>query len=194
MLDVTWTDTQVQILDAALGIITEDGVRGASMRKVAERAEVSLGLLSYHFDDKQELITSACSLACTRLMEASEAALPVDDADPAERVRSFVAGPFTEEFLEPDYLALRISIWAVARTDEEIGEIERTYYLRYVDRLAELLLMANDDLAPKVARATAVDVSAMQNGLWLDYARYRDDESLERGIARCQDLAAEALS
>lgn len=184
----------MQILEAALGIITEDGVRGASMRKVAERAGVSLGLLSYHFEDKQELITSACGLACSRLLEASETALPLNDGGtPADRVSSYVAGPFTEEFLEPDYLALRISIWAVARTDDAIGEIEQTYYNCYVDRLADLLVEARPDLDRDTARATAIDVSAMQNGLWLDYARHRDDESLERGIARCQALAAEVL-
>jgi AcrR family transcriptional regulator len=183
------SDTQVQILDAALDIITEDGVRGASMRKVAERAEVSLGLLSYHFEDKQELITSAFTLSCSRLIESSEAALASAGHDPGARLRTFVRGPFYADFLAADFLALRITVWAVARTDSEISAVEEAHYSQYIDRLAGLVCGARPDLSPAQAREAAIDVSAMQNGLWLDFARHEDEEALERGLQRCEAVA-----
>ena len=52
-------ETQDVILDAVQSVIVRDGVRGASMRQVALEADVSLGLLSYHFDDKNSLILAA---------------------------------------------------------------------------------------------------------------------------------------
>jgi AcrR family transcriptional regulator len=187
---VTFSETQVQILDAALAIITEDGVRGASMRKVAERAEVSLGLLSYHFEDKQELITSALSLSCTRLLEVSEAALEPVGGDPHTRLFSYVRGPFFEDFLADDYLALRITVWAVARTDEAIAAVEEQFFSQYVDRLAELIQVARPEVSDVDARNTAIDVSALQNGLWLDFSRHQDHGALDRGLVRCEALAA----
>ena len=181
--------SQEQILDAALEVIGEDGVRGASMRKVAERAEVSLGLLSYHFDDKQALLNSAITLACGRLLEASNEALTAAGDDAMERLRTFVRGPFAEEFLEETHLALRISIWATARTDDDIAAIERILYEEYVVRLTEVLLTARPALNATEARDVAVSISAMQNGLWLDYARHRDDAALERGLLLCERFA-----
>ncbi len=182
--------SQEQILDAALEVIGEDGVRGASMRKVAERAEVSLGLLSYHFDDKQALLNEAITLACGRLLDASNEALTAAGDDALERLRSFVRGPFAEEFLEETHLALRISIWATSRTDEDIAAIERILYEEYVVRLIEVLLEARGELDSADARDVAVLISAIQNGLWLDYARHQDDAALERGLRLCERVAA----
>ena len=56
---MTLTETQEAILDAVQSVIVREGVGGASMRQVAETADVSLGLLSYHFDDKDSLIAAA---------------------------------------------------------------------------------------------------------------------------------------
>ena len=44
---------------AVQSVIVRDGVRGTSMRQVAQEADVSLGLLSYHFDGKDSLIVAA---------------------------------------------------------------------------------------------------------------------------------------
>ena len=62
-------DTQEQILDAVQAVIVRDGVRGASMRQVAQQADVSLGLLSYHFDGKEQLVVAAFQRATERLMD-----------------------------------------------------------------------------------------------------------------------------
>ena len=56
---VTLTDTQEQILDATITCVASDGVDGTSLRNVAREADVSLGLLGYHFDDKGSLIVAA---------------------------------------------------------------------------------------------------------------------------------------
>ena len=86
---------------------------------------MSLGLLSYHFDDKRSLIVAAFELATDRLLAASVGSLDGVDG-PDERVRAFVRGAFHGEFLEPDYLALRLALWAISRTDHEIEAVERT--------------------------------------------------------------------
>ena len=85
------TDTQQQILDGALSCIARDGLDGTSLRNVAEEAEVSLGLLGYHFDDRETLLVAAFELATDRLLETSLASLE-GVFDPAERVEAFIRG------------------------------------------------------------------------------------------------------
>jgi TetR/AcrR family transcriptional regulator, regulator of biofilm formation and stress response len=51
--------TRARILDAALAIIVDEGMRSIRHRAVAERAGVSLGSTTYHFSSIEELIISA---------------------------------------------------------------------------------------------------------------------------------------
>ncbi|MEV7129154.1 TetR family transcriptional regulator [Streptomyces sp. NPDC093260] len=47
------------MLDAALEVLVEDGVAGITHRKVAARADVPLGSVTYHFSSLSELCTQA---------------------------------------------------------------------------------------------------------------------------------------
>ena len=48
-----------QILPAVIAVVAEDGFEGATMRKIAERAGVSVGMLSYYYRNKREMIQDA---------------------------------------------------------------------------------------------------------------------------------------
>lgn len=182
------TETQEQILDAAMSCIVRDGIDGASMRNVATEADVSLGLLSYHFDDKRSLIVAAFQLATDRLRENSLASIEGIE-DPDDRVRAFIRGAFHGPFLEPDYLALRLALWAISRTDDEISVVEQRLYKRYAKHLTALVREARPAIAAKEARQRATDVIVTQNGLWLNWARYGNRADLRRGLSRCDDIA-----
>lgn len=182
------SETQDQILDAVQSVIVREGVSGASMRQVAQEADVSLGLLSYHFDDKDNLIFAAFDRASTTLREASvDAAAAVDDPD--EKVVAFLRGGFAEEFLASDYLRLRISLWAVALTDTELAKVDAEYYKKYSQSLRALIASARPALDPDVVAARTADVIALTNGLWLDWARYHNSDDLERGLLLSESIA-----
>ena len=182
------TESQAQILEAAMSVIMRDGISGASMRSVAEEADVSVGLLSYHFDDKDSLIIAAYERAVERLLDVTTEAVAAVE-DPEDRVRAWIRGPFVEEFLSSDYLGLRVSLWAVARVNEKIADVEQQLYGPYADGLTDLIaaLFPNDDRAELVNRVT--DVLVIQNGLWLNHARYANLTDLERGLQRCEAIA-----
>ena len=180
--------TQETILDAAMSCIVRDGLDGTSLRDVAREADVSLGLLSYHFDDRRALIVAAFGLATDRLLAASLDSLEgVDGA--TERVRAFVRGSFHSEFLESEYLALRIALWAISRTDDQVEIVERRNNTRYMDTMARLILQARPGLDHRAAADRATDVIALQNGLWLNWARYADQAAIDRGLDRCDRIA-----
>ncbi len=182
------SETQDQILDAVQTVIVRDGVRGASMRQVAQEADVSLGLLSYHFDDKDSLIRAAFDRVTTRLLEASfEAAEPV--ADPRSKVSAFLRGSFTDEFLDGDYLRVRVSLWAVALTDESLAKVDAEFFDQYAGALSDLIAAARPDLDPGEITARTTDVIATSNGIWLNWARYQNRVDLERGLSLCERIA-----
>ncbi len=180
--------SQEQILDAVLACLAEGGIAGVSMRAVAAEAGVSLGLLNYHFPGKQALITAAFQLACDRLLvSAMESLRGVEQ--PVERVRAFVHGAVDEEFLSQEYLKLRLVLWAAGRLDPEIGAVDVSLYEEYVSHMAGLIAEACPEVDAVGARTRADDVSLLQNGLWLNWARFGDREALDRGLRRCEDIA-----
>lgn len=184
----TSTDTQDVILDAVQSVIVRDGVRGASMRQVANEADVSLGLLSYHFDDKESLIMAAFSRATSDLLNASiSAAAAVGNSD--EKVSAFLRGSFTPEFLNSDYLRLRVSLWAVSLTDPELAKVDSGYYEQYASALRVIISDARPSITSDEALMRTTDVIAYTNGLWLDWARFTDNETLERGLQRAEAMA-----
>ena len=181
------SETQEQILDAVGSVILREGMGGASMRSVAKEADVSVGLLSYHFDDKQTLILAVFQRATDRLFEACASAAE-EQQDPAEKFRAFLRGAFIDEFLDGSYLALRIALWALALTEEGVAELDAQFYERYSSRFRELLSAARPELSETVVADRVQDLIAGSNGLWLNWARWQDNDALERGLRHCEDL------
>lgn len=182
------TETQETILDAVQSVIVREGVAGASLRQVAEQADVSLGLLSYHFDDKETLIVAAFERATNELLETSVVASRAVD-DPAERVSAFLRASFQESFLNSEYLRLRIALWTMAVTDPGLAKIDAGHYATYLDALTELLVEARPETGSEELRNRAIDVVSLTNGLWLQWARFGVNEDLERGLTRCEEMA-----
>lgn len=185
---MTFTETQETILDAVQSVIVRDGVAGTSMRQVAEEADVSLGLISYHFDDKDSLIEAAFTRATTALLDASLAAAEAH-TDRDAKLTAFLRGSFDEEFLDSDYLRLRVSLWAMALSDTEIAKVDAHYYKAYAGTFQELLAMARPSLSGSELVERTTDVIAFTNGLWLDWARFGDSARLARGLQYCESIA-----
>lgn len=61
-----------RIIDAALECIADDGVAGTSHRKVAARADVPLGSMTYHFDGMDDLLVAAFTRFSERIAAAFE--------------------------------------------------------------------------------------------------------------------------
>jgi AcrR family transcriptional regulator len=52
------------LLDAVHAVISESGIDGASMRQIADRANVSTGTINYHFGNKHQLMMAALQASC----------------------------------------------------------------------------------------------------------------------------------
>ena len=182
------SETQEQILDAVGSVILREGIGGASMRTVAKEADVSVGLLSYHFDDKQTLILAVFQRATDRLFDACASAAEECD-EPADKFSAFLRGAFTDEFLDGSYLALRIALWALALTEPEVAEVDAEFYERYSSRFCDLISGARPELSATVVADRVHDLIAGSNGLWLNWARWQDNDALQRGLSHCEDLA-----
>jgi AcrR family transcriptional regulator len=65
------------LLGTVYEVISESGIDGASMRQIADRAEVSTGTINYHFGNKQKLIMAALQAAYETPSEEGPSASPL---------------------------------------------------------------------------------------------------------------------
>lgn len=69
-----------QLIEAALSVASRDGIDAATVRAVAAEAGVSLGVVHYCFQDKDELLRAVAESITVQNRQAAEMGLP-EDAD-----------------------------------------------------------------------------------------------------------------
>ena len=184
-----FSETQEQILDAAMDVIVRDGLDSTSMRAVAEEADVSLGLLSYHFEGKEKLVVAAFQRATERLMQLIADRMAEVGDDPRARVKAALRSWFDPEFSDPQHLEMWLAIWAVSRTNDEVAAAERDLYDRCAAQLNAAIKDVDRSLSPDAVGRRTTDVLALQNGLWINWNRWADEAALERGLQLCESIA-----
>lgn len=80
-----------QLIQAALAVASRDGIDAATVRAVAAEAGVSLGVVHYCFQDKDELLRAVADAITTQNLAMTEAAIP-PDADLATVLELAVEG------------------------------------------------------------------------------------------------------
>lgn len=87
-----------RIIAATLDVIAELGVEGVTHRRVAERADVSLGSMTYHFDGMEDLLGSAFTRFSDSVAECYGLNLkPATTAEEARKgIVDFIFSPFWE--------------------------------------------------------------------------------------------------
>src|SRR5262245_50649194 len=103
-------DRQERILAAVLDLLSQGGIAAVSMRSVARKAEVSLGLLHYYYDDKLGLIRAALRQIAEQDVEMVTAGVSLD---PQRRLRAALRKVLAPELLTTQYLSLRLQLWSL---------------------------------------------------------------------------------
>ena len=182
-----FSETQEQILDAAMDVIVRDGLDSTSMRAVAEGRRV----------------TGPAQLPLRRQGEAGRGRLPAGHRtlDAAHRrpygggrrrspsaVKAALRSWFDPEFSDPHHLEMWLAIWAVSRTNDEVAVAERDLYDRCAAQLNAAIKDVDRSLSPDAVGRRTTDVLALQNGLWINWNRWADEGALERAFT-CESIA-----
>ncbi|MFZ2503178.1 MAG: TetR/AcrR family transcriptional regulator [Nocardioides sp.] len=185
-VDAESTGRQERILQAVIALLAERGITGVSMRAVAARAEVSLGLLSYHYADKVSLISAAL-----RRIEEQDLALvePDPTVSPERRLRAALRLIAAPEYLTTAYLSLRLQLWSLAAANPAYEQLNAEAQRRYRQGLAALIRAARPELGAAESRRRAADIDVLQNGLWLTTLLGLDRASIKRCVRRCEEIA-----
>nr|WP_042197192.1 TetR family transcriptional regulator [Kibdelosporangium sp. MJ126-NF4]CEL22802.1 Transcriptional regulator, TetR family [Kibdelosporangium sp. MJ126-NF4]CTQ89943.1 Transcriptional regulator, TetR family [Kibdelosporangium sp. MJ126-NF4] len=123
-----------QIIDAAIETIAEHGYTKASFARIAKRAGISAGLISYHFANREELINQVM-VTVYQSMDADLTARLEDSPSHAEALRRLIEGFVHYCAAHPKDLIAISRIAASATEAHEFVERQRDATL---DEMADL--------------------------------------------------------
>src|SRR5215207_1296577 len=128
--------TRAQILNAARDLLREDGFAGATTRAVADRANVRLSLVHYHFGGKGPLLAALLEEENARLL-ARQQALFDSDEPLADKWRTACA--YLREDLRSGYVRILWELWAAGLADEELASRWREAMTGWRDLLTSVV-------------------------------------------------------
>lgn len=109
-----------QILPAVIAVVAEEGFEGATMRKIASRAGVSVGMLSYYYQNKRDLLQDALKDAHARASRDVDETMG-DDIGP-HRIEALFDNMLERSRSRTFPLSFWLAYWSEAARHEEMRE------------------------------------------------------------------------
>jgi AcrR family transcriptional regulator len=118
------TQRRQLVLNAVVASICDDGFDKMTMRKVAERAGVSTGMLVYYFGSKKEMVNAAFSYASRAFTERLDA--DTNASFGSQRLRLFLRSlAIDQSEAEPLSHRFLLQVMAAAANDEDLQKEQR---------------------------------------------------------------------
>lgn len=116
-----------QISDALIRVMARRGYDGASIADIAKAAQLTAGLVHYHFDTKQEILLLALERLVHRHVAGLEARLTLAQGDPVAELHGFIDFHLgLSADADPEALACWILLSGEALREAKVqGELER---------------------------------------------------------------------
>ncbi|MCW8886034.1 MAG: TetR/AcrR family transcriptional regulator [Motiliproteus sp.] len=148
------------LLQNATELIREGGIKALSMRKLAERTDVSRTAPYHHFKDKNELL---CAIAEQGFQRQDQALKNLSVENPGQDNRQlferYVLAYIRYAYENPETYDLMFGkeIWKLGTATESLKQISRTSFRHWVDWIEQLQLqdiVSKQDSTLRVAQAS----------------------------------------
>ena len=160
------------LIAATLDAIAESGLKGATVREIAERAGVTPGLIRHYFVSKELMFQAAYRAVMMTMFETAEQAAEAAGMDAMTRLRVFVLSNFKPPIVDPRNLSLWATFISQISVDPALAAIHREGYLAFRDRLQAHIGAALEEsgrsLVPGELRYLAIAINGLMDGLWLE--------------------------
>lgn len=183
------SDRREALVEAAIESLKRFGHEGLSVRRIAAEAGVSIGLINHHFPNKDALVAESYRTFSRRLTESFEAAVNAAGPAPRARLRAFFTAVFSRPNLDPQVLTAWVVYWGLLQVSQEMRAVHDEEGRGYGDLLGRLL----SDLAQERGRAqpdlriAVVGITALLDGLWLEWCLDPDSIRPKEAAALCDD-------
>ncbi|MFP6561632.1 transcriptional regulator BetI [Paraburkholderia sp. B3] len=158
---------RAQLIDATLLTIDEAGLSGTTLALVAQRANISTGIVSHYFGDKDGLLEATMRHILRDLWAATTRRRRAAKAEPRARLRAIVAANFDVSQVSGPVMKTWLAFWSQSMHEPTLSRLQRVNRRRLYSNLSAEFTRA---LPRARARRAASGLAAMIDGLWLSGA------------------------
>ncbi|MBT0767800.1 TetR family transcriptional regulator C-terminal domain-containing protein [Kineosporia sp. J2-2] len=184
-----------EILRAAATVVSRKGFARTRVADVAAELGISAGLVFYHFDSKERLLSEAFVLASERDLDTVDAAV-AGPGTHVERLRNVIRlhQQISSDTSDLDAWPRNIDAWAEGRWTEEIREVARRNDERWRNALTRLITSGVEagEFRSADPQETALRICVMLDGLAVA-TQVRGTLSRGRARAWADECAAREL-
>ena len=146
-------ERRLQLIDATISCIAEQGLSNITLNSVAKRAGLTAGLINFHFETKQGLLTSTLEHVANEYETACQAVMAESGLTAEQRLRRLVCVSFEEPCCSIENVAVWYSFWGEARS--------RRDYVAICSRSEDYLLSSSRELIEELAEAHNREINIM---------------------------------
>lgn len=117
------TTTRERLIAAAFRVVARDGLEAASVKTIAAEADVTPGLLHYHFPGKGALLEAVLREALANYLDAS--ARQREASSPERLLEDYFRNARASLETERDFFKVRLAFAAAALTNPQLAAVLR---------------------------------------------------------------------
>ena len=180
-----------QIVEATIQTLAARGFARTTLTEVARTAGLSHGLVLFHFDSKEGLLSDTLSHLAEEYSQNWKAALDTAGDDPAQQLSALIEADFSPAICTPARLAAWCAFWGEAQSrplyQESCGEKDAAYNATLETICARLNDRGGYGGNPvRMARILRLTIE----GAWLDLMTMEAPYSVEEALATARTCAA----
>lgn len=183
---------RTQLIEATIECIAARGISGTTMAQVTQRAGLSVGIISLHFESKDNLLTSTLVHLSEEVRASWSQIAATPELDPAEKLGRIALASFEPEVFSPT----KVAVWFAFFGEAQYRHFYREMVESYDDERGDVIkaicaaLMeghANDDRDPA---AITDAIECFSDGLWLNAIVYPDTFTRDYCIGQMRGFLA----
>jgi AcrR family transcriptional regulator len=184
-------ERQLQLIEATISTIATHGYARTTMGEVARTAGLSHGLVNFHFETKEKLLSAVLRYLSDEYRENWQSALEATPDNAPDRLSALLLADFNPKIITPDRLSAWCSFWGEAQSRPMYQDHCSSNDLAYTSTLESLCQRMNDDhgYAWNAGRAARV-LRVTTEGVWLDLMTMSDPYGRDEALATVWACAA----
>ena len=161
-----------RLIDATLRSLAKYGYHRSSVRKIAENAGVTAGLVKHHFEGKDALLLESYRHFKRRWLGVYLTAADNAGHDPVERLAAFVRSILFFKAADVDHMRTWANFVELVTTNPEASAAQSESYERFIDEITNCLFRIyagrGESLNEESAEKLALGINSVIDGVWLE--------------------------
>ena len=182
---------RTQLIEATIETLALRGYARTTLTEVARSANLSHGLVNFHFETKEKLLAETLSYLAEEYRLNWTEALEAAGSDPAARLNALIEADFKPAVCSASRLAAWCSFWGEAQSrplyQERNGANDQHYNATMQQICVHLVAVGDYGCDPiRVARI----IRALIEGVWLDLMTMPTPDGVQEALATVRACAA----